>query len=56
MVRRVLDEMLYLQPEGLPEKYSDWTTIDNNMAKEGTHTKGKPEQKDAFSDDSDNPY
>jgi len=55
IVKRVLDEMLLLQPEGLPEKYADWVETDSAMiAKNGTHIKNKEpaiESKDQFSSD-----
>ena len=52
VVKRVLDEMIYLQPEGLPDKYAEWVMVDaNNIAKEGTHTKKSVEMKDSFSDE-----
>ena len=55
VVRRVLDEMIYLQPEYLAEKYAEWVEVEaNNVAKGGTHTKAKEievENKDLYSSD-----
>eukprot|EP01022_Parablepharisma_sp_SALTPOND_P000055 TRINITY_DN1001_c0_g1_i1.p1 TRINITY_DN1001_c0_g1~~TRINITY_DN1001_c0_g1_i1.p1 ORF type:complete len:1403 (+),score=208.78 TRINITY_DN1001_c0_g1_i1:12466-16674(+) len=56
IVKRVLDEMLYLQPEHLSERYAEWVEVEaNNIAKAGTHTVGKPTveegSKDPYSSD-----
>lgn len=52
-VRRALDEMVYLQPEYLGEKYSEWVEVEaSNIARSGTHIKEKPVVvKDPYSSD-----
>ncbi len=53
IVKRVLDEMLYLQPEGLSEKFAEWVSVDSsNIAKDGTHTVSvKDDMRDSLSDE-----
>jgi len=53
---KVLDEMIYVKPEDLSEKYADWIEVESqNIAKEGTHVKEKNLIKDSNSSD-DSPH
>ena len=51
-VLRVLDEMLYVCPEGLSEKYGMWIETESEyLALEGTNLKPKPAKKEAEDED-----
>ncbi len=42
VVEKVLDEMLYLRPEDMSEKYAEWVEVDTeNLARDGTHPREK---------------
>lgn len=46
-ILRVLDEMLFICPEGLPEKYGSWLETESEfLATEGTNIQVKPAKKE----------